>query len=174
MEPEQQAEWSWLQQQALEQLRTRIGRKGYITRLQALVLPSFEDCWRYELLASGWDRSKPALAVKMAWHRGIDLAKFANPVVRLSFGAGVRQLPTIEEFDAEVDAALVHGLCVKAAALTVPVFTGKSTIGLDGTSYQLTLGSSPFVAARFEWWEFPPEGWEPLKTLVDEIIAACG
>lgn len=172
MEPEQVAEWSWLQQQALGQFRTRIDRKGYITRLQALVLPSFEDSWRYELLASVPDRSRPDLAVKTVWHRGINSAKFANPLVRLSYGAGIRQLPTIEEFDAEVEAALVDDLCAKAATLKVPPFAGKSTLGLDGTSYQLALGSSP-CAARFEWWHFPPEGWEPLQTLLDEIIAAC-
>lgn len=172
MEREQQSEWYSLEQQALEQLRAGIDRKGYIARLQVLVLPSFEDSWCYELLASVPDRSKPALAVRKAWHRSIDLAKFANPVVRLSFGPGVRQLPTIEEFDAEIDATLVNGLCAKAATIRVPVFTAKSSIGLDGTSYQLALGSSPLVA-RFEWWNSPPEGWEPLKMLVEEIIAAC-
>jgi hypothetical protein len=170
MEPEHvaelrwlQDEWSSLEHQALVQLKTGTDRKGYIARLQALVLPSFEDSWRYELLVSVPYRSKPALAVKTVWHRGIDSAKFANPVVRLSYGAGVRQLPTIEEFVAEVEAALVDDLCAKAATLKVPAFTAKSTVGLDGTGYQLTLGSSP-VVARFEWWQFPPEGWEPLKS----------
>ena len=167
----EQAEWYSLERQALEQLRAGIDRKGYIARLQVLVLPSFEDSWCYELLASVPDQSKSALAVRKVWHRSIDLAKFANPVVRLSFGSGVRQLPTMEEFDAETDAALVNGLCAKAAMLKVPVFAAKSSVGLDGTSYQLALGSSPLVA-RFEWWNSPPEGWEPLKTLVDEIIAA--
>lgn len=171
MEREQQVEWYWLEQQALEQLRTGIDRKGYIPRLQVLVLPSFEDSWRYELLAPVPDRSRPALAVRKVWHRRTDLAKFANPVVRLSYGSG-RQSPTIEEFDAEIDAELLHGLCAKAATIKVPAFTTKSGVGLDGTSYQLALGRSPLVA-RFEWWHSPPEGWEPLKTLVDEIIAAC-
>ena len=143
MDPEHVDEWSWLQQQALGQLKTRIDRKGFITRLQALVLPSFEDSWRYELLAPVPSRSKPALAVKTVWHRGIDSAKFANPVVRLSYGAGVRQLPTIEEFVAEVEAALVDDLCAKAATLKVPLFAGKSRFGLDGTSLPACAGQQP-------------------------------
>jgi len=152
-----------------EHVAERIDRTRYVARMHVLVTPSFEDPWSYELLAPVSYRSKPALAVKTVRHMGIDSIKFAAS----NYAAGGRQRPTIEEFAVQIDPVLIDDLYIKAAALRVPPFPDVRPPSMDGSRYELVFTTSP-CAARFEWWDFPPPGWEPLQTLVNEIIAACG
>jgi hypothetical protein len=165
-------EWRTLQEIALARLQMPTSCKNYSSRLTALILPSFEDNWRFELLTDESQQSQTALAVKTVWHMSSDSSKFANPVVRLIHGPGFLQ-PTFEQFEAEVDRRLIDDLLAKAATLQVPLLAGKEFIHLDGTSFQLEL-SAKSNNALFKWWSTPPKGWEPLQMLIEGIVAICG
>jgi hypothetical protein len=164
-------EWRSLQESALARLRTPIRRPDHFLRLGALILPSFEDNWRYELLTHVSQESQSALAVKTVWRMLSDTAKFRNPVVRLSHGLGVLQ-PTFERFETVIDRKIIDELLAKAAALSVPLSIGTRFIALDGTSFQLELNAMS-MNASFKWWSTPPKGWEPLQMLIEEIVAVC-
>lgn len=172
MQPEHFAEWHALCSEARRELVENKERKGYVSRLRALVLPSFEDSCRYELLTPVRPSTTCGLAVKTVWRSSEDNAKFANPLARLRQGPGVRLRPTIYEYQNEIDACIVDDLCRSASALQVTVWPPERGLGLDGTSYELEVADVQRIC-RFRWWESPPKGWEPLAGLVQQIIAVC-
>jgi hypothetical protein len=47
----------------------------------------------------------------------------------------------------------------------VPEFT----MGVDGTTYELYLGSG-FNSVCYHWWGDPPKGWEPFASLVKWLV----
>jgi hypothetical protein len=171
MEREHLAEWNLLREEAITELRNRQCPKGYTARLHVLVLPSFEDACRYELFTPAHAATAPALAVKIVWRFSEDVGKFASPLTRLQHGPGVKLLPTIEEYQNEIDSSLVEDLCRRAAALQIALWPAEHSFGLDGTTYELAIGDV-WIACHFKWWDRPPRGWEPLGSLVEQITAA--
>lgn len=47
----------------------------------------------------------------------------------------------------------------------VPEFT----MGVDGTTYELNIGSG-FNSVYYHWWGDPPKGWEPFASLVKWLM----
>jgi hypothetical protein len=169
MEKEQLVEFKLFQDEALARLRAGVSRKGYLGKFRALVLPSFEDCHAYEILFSPRSTDVPGVAARTVWRRSIDVEKFRNPVARLKHGLGPLE-PTIEEVQAGIPREPITKLLSKAGAATIPACIVDHGFGLDGTSYELVLGSD-FVETRFKWWCDAPTGWEPVSTIFGEIKA---
>jgi hypothetical protein len=166
MEREFEVEWQGIESDATAFLLNPPLKDAHFVECHAVMLPSFEDCSAYTLMASGADASS-ALVVRRVWRRGSDLAKFEGPVIRLKYGPKLQ--PTIEEEQASVCRELVDGILDRAANLRIPPCIRERTAGFDGESYVLSFGSL-FVATRFQWWCEPPEGWEGLGRLLHEVV----
>lgn len=158
-------------------LRLRAGTKRrdlvrYRRVLQALVLPSFQDCYAYEILVSAEKPSEPA-GVRTLWRKIADLEKLRNPVVRLKYGVQVE--PTIEESVVNLPEDDVKSLLTLADNLRVSPRILNPLRGIDGISYEVSFGDLS-ARSRFEWWAKPPAGWEPLHDLaqrIRELVDRC-
>jgi hypothetical protein len=167
MQRQHAEEYLRLEHEAITRLRNGVSHKNYCRKLQALVLPSFEDCCSYELFAMSRATS-PALAVKTVWKRNVDTAKFQTPVARLKHGIGTQLAPTIELSENTIPENLLNTLLERAALLTLPPAAPSKHFGIDGVSYEVSFNNS-FAWSRFRWWQEPPAGWEPLQKLFHEI-----
>ena len=59
----------------------------------------------------------------------------------------------------------------RLTSLTLPIapdYSGYS--GLDGEVTLLTLRGDRWSEVRYQWWSHPPSGWEPLVTIVKEML----
>ena len=61
-----------------------------------------------------------------------------------------------------LDAAAFETLLHRLQAIELPPFLPVSTVGIDGTSYGVEVGSFG-LSARLSWWESPPDAWSPLE-----------
>jgi hypothetical protein len=166
MEQEQAQEFHELEKKARLRLEMGVERPGYHRELQLLVLPSFDDCCSYELLASARNQAKAAIAIKSVWKKASDIQKFLSPLVRLKYGS--RLEPTFEEVSFEMPEHEVSKLLSWANGIRVPTRVVNAPWGVDGTTYDLCFGSG-FASSRFHWWSSPPNGWEQLQELVRRI-----
>jgi hypothetical protein len=66
-------------------------------------------------------------------------------------------------FDANED---IDNILRDSAALQLPV-SAEGPIGLDGTVFHFTIGSTPSVT--FSWWMDMPSEWTALQSIVDHI-----
>jgi hypothetical protein len=166
MEQEFHVEWRRLEDEARAVLQRVPERDGVLPECHAVVLPSFEDCRSYTILAPTMNSSAQAVGVRRVWRRHIDLAKFDGPVIRLRFGPKLQ--PTIDEQEVLLPAEIVNRVMERAARVRVPACIRDRTVGADGESYVLSFGRL-FVSTRFEWWSQVPEGWEPLQVVFKDI-----
>jgi len=61
-----------------------------------------------------------------------------------------------------LDAAVFEGLLHRLQAIDLPPFLPVSTVGIDGTSYGVEVGSFG-LSARLSWWESAPKAWSLLE-----------
>lgn len=50
----------------------------------------------------------------------------------------------------------------------LPPMPTRSSMGLDGTTFEVVLGHWP-TRVQYRWWEEVPEGWEPLGNFLREF-----
>jgi hypothetical protein len=56
------------------------------------------------------------------------------------------------------------------AALAVQLAPQAHHLGLDGTTYVLTVGDS-FAESSIRWWQSPPSNWTDVARLADRVVA---
>ena len=169
VEREFNEEWLRLEEQATAILMCPPQIEAHLPECHAVVLPSFDDCRAYTLLAPGLNAAGPVLGVRRIWQRRSDRAKLDSPVLRLKYGPKIEA--TIEQQQAPVGRDRLEGILGRAANLRIPPCIRDRSVGTDGESYVLSFGGL-FLATRFEWWCDPPAGWEGLATLLREISDA--
>jgi len=121
-------------------------------RLQLAFLPSFEDCYSWDIREVGDDAF-------FLYRSGVD-SIWNQPVA-------IR--PGYTKLEVESDELRGHLAALRQIALNIcPAFTGM--LGLDGTYYELALFGDESSGVRFQWWSDGPKQWEQLTKLAGELI----
>ncbi len=76
-------------------------------------------------------------------------------------------------FGSEVPIELfqLEPLVAQLKSIQLPPFIPVATVGIDGTSYGLELGSFR-LSARLSWWETPPPEWAALQSWHAEAVTS--
>ncbi len=171
MEKQQSSEALALEQQVTDALRSyvfsQLPKSEHIA--QVLVLPTFEphEAWDvYSQEKAPGEREYSVVHTR--WRKDLDLEKLRSPVERLKYPAVL--YPTIEVVTLMLDRHIAQGLLAKLAMTQIFIRAAPDHWGLDGTMFELMVGSYPWAACRFVWWESPPPAWSELKEIVDEML----
>jgi len=162
-------EWYQFEEEARASLLSPPRRFGFTVECHAVLLPSFKDCRAYTLLDAGARESHPVVGVRRIWRRRNDREIIDAQGDRPADSP--RLTSTIELSHAPMARELLDDILGRAAELRIPPNFLQRRTGCDGTTYALSFGEH-FVAARFEWWQEPPAGWEGLGLLFDEVVSA--
>jgi len=154
---------------AVLRLRSEIKRAGYRNEMHGIVLSTFGDCVRYDLLAS--KEATRALGIKTRWRQQDDLARFRDPVAEIAVRLSVGNNPTFETTEVTIATDIAETLVNSAAKIKVAPRIASPHFGLDGTSYEIGFGSS-LAWATFHWWEESPVGWEALADVLRDLSEA--
>jgi hypothetical protein len=133
------------------------------TLVRVIVAPSFEPKIEYEAFAAAarqvtLGRRVVRTSASEAARGGVALERSEVAADRL-LGASERVLVDENEL------ALV---CASLSTATLSVLPRRSSMGLDGTTFEVVLGDWP-GRAQYRWWTYVPEGWEPLEDFVREF-----
>ena len=134
--------------------------------MRLVVLPSFELWSCYELFASRPGSSQVFTAAHSTWDITSEVKKFANPVERARHPTAIE--PAIIRKTSAVDGDAAHSLLDSVARIQVPLMPANAHVGLDGITVEVTFGSF-FTELRLRWWHAPPDGWEAVGRLADEL-----
>lgn len=63
----------------------------------------------------------------------------------------------------QLDKNVLDALQEKLRAIKLPAFIPVNTVGIDGVSNGLEVGSY-MASARLSWWCNPPSEWVPLQS----------
>ena len=169
MEREHQTEWLGLRTEAGEILRKGFPEKPRDRRVfQLVVLPSFEESYSWELYEreTGSDTVE-AIALKAVWHLREDLSKF-DPLARLKHPRKLS--PTITVKAGRIDGALAAELIGELAEIAVTLGPCNDGISLDGTSYELTVGTGS-TQSRLAWHNDGPPYWNAVRRWTLRIVS---
>lgn len=116
--------------------------------------------WQYPsfLPYSSWaiiEASKHLFLRRITWDQSQILS--TGPV---TFGSEV----PIEPFHLEP-------LLAQLESIQIPPFISVATVGIDGTTYGIEVGSFR-LSARVSWWETPPAEWAALHSWHAQAVAA--
>jgi len=166
MDTELSKEWMALQFAMRDRLRTKhyIDLFGYTELLQYAVFPSFENPWSWDILSK--THGDDVAVWKTIWRFDIDKVAFSSPIERLKHPRPFS--PTVESFRLEVDHKLALEVVERFYVLDVPIHAPDHLMGLDGTSYELQIGSS-FCACHLNWWAEIPKTWETIENPICEL-----
>lgn len=187
MDRDAQQDWSLLQKEALHTVRA--GAKGSqlgFRVAQFVTLPSFAPCDSLDILrvigavrAISLDqpilpRMEPDhhLVVRTRWRMDIDEQKLETPLKVLAerFRQRGSPKPTIETETRHLSTDRVEAIRQRLLKIAVPLPLQPPSLGADGTSYELRIGSyAPEMVLC--WWCDAPPGWKPLTTAFHEIVA---
>ncbi len=168
MDPEHFNEFNEVRHAVYDGLRSGfyVGRDNGLPVCRLLVPPSFGN-------AVGWDvltkpiRRKPAQPrlFRSCWRMDLDGTALGSPVERLRHPRPYR--PTVEVDSAPIDGAKIEELIRRLRNIQVPLVVAEAPFGLDGTRYELELGS--LARARLAWWVRLPKEWEALGPVIEEM-----
>jgi hypothetical protein len=68
-----------------------------------------------------------------------------------------------------LEARRIEPILEKLMQLNVPI-APEPVLGCDGDFTELHLGEDYAGGAHFRWWSVPPEGWEELDALTQQIL----
>jgi hypothetical protein len=154
---------------AVLRLRSDIERAGYRNEMHGIILPSFGDYVRYDLLTS--KEATKALGIKTVWRHQDDLARFRDPVTEVAARLSKGHNPTFEIREVTVAPDIAETLVKSAAKISIAAKIASFHFGLDGTSYEIGFGDS-FAWATFHWWQESPVGWEVLADMLRDLSEA--
>jgi hypothetical protein len=168
MEPENQEEWFALRTEAREILRIGFPQNPHDHRLfQFVVLPSFEASYSWELYEQQLENGKvEAIAINAIWRMLEDIDKF-HPLTRLRHPQKLS--PTMAVKTGRIEQALAATLLAELSEISVPLGPYKDELVLDGTSYELTVGTG-HTQSRFTWHDHGPSPWNPLRIWTSQIV----
>jgi hypothetical protein len=166
MDPELSNEWTALQFMMRDRLRSKkyVDLFGYTELLQYAVFPSFENPWSWDILQK--THGDDVAVWKTTWRFDIDNVAFSSPIERLKHPRPFK--PTVESLRLDVDHQSACEVLERFYGLSVPMHASGHLIGLDGTSYELQIGSS-FCACHLKWWVEIPKTWESIKGPICEL-----
>lgn len=162
-ERERQYHWERFRERALAEVR-----RGYDPEcllgcvrerlLQIVHLPSFEAAvgWEvFELRCGDPIVSTYCLAHRTAWKQDEDIAKFFAPQERLTMlrRKFLHEMePTLATSEVTPDRDLIQGALSRLIALRIPLAARAASIGIDGESYELSLGDA-WAQVTLRCWE---------------------
>ncbi len=130
--------------------------------LMLIRLPSFNDP---ESLSITRVRDKNPLCLSHTrWDRTADMAKLDSPVERMRWPRHLE--PTIISTENGLDASLAESIRRELSGIQTSVHPETTSIGLDGTGYELRW-THEFTRASFRWWEEGPSEWQELANWFD-------
>jgi hypothetical protein len=166
MDPELSKEWLALQFAMRDRLRMHayVNSGGYTALLQFAVFPSFENSWSWDIFRQV--RGDDVAVWKTIWRFDRDVDAFSSPVERQKHPRPFK--PTVKVFRLDVSPASAVQIVEEFYDLSIPIHAPDSSMGLDGTSYELQIGA-PFCACRFKWWERVPRSWNVLEPRIANL-----
>jgi hypothetical protein len=168
---EQMNEWLEFQESALQELRARddARERSVLLVMRMIVLPSFQAAEKWEVCCdNSGDSGEKYFAALTRWEREADMEKFRTPVERLKHPRELAPTFTILRFD--LNAHRAGYWLERFSALSVTPLPKESSIGLDGTSFELEFGHVLFSGSRFLWWNDGPPAWRELTEGVRELL----
>jgi len=126
-----------------------------IALLKLAITPSFEDAFVLTLMENR-DQKKKTYLLR---HEEVELQSAAQENVGQHFSLSEDIRLTNEK------AENILQILKQASISVVPGYS----LGVDGTSYELTV-SSGVNEGHYCWWETIPEGWEPLAEISDALL----
>ena len=161
-------EWKHLVARAREAVRTGSrAPSGYQPVMQVVVLPSFDVWSRYELFASRSGPSQGFVAAHSMCDLNEEIKKFESPTERARHPGEI--LPSVIRKTAAADPDAARSLLDSIAGIQIPPIPTNAHFGLDGTTVEVTFGAL-FTELRFRWWRTPPDGWEVIGHIADELV----
>ena len=128
---------------------------------QFLVLPSLASSQGWELYERKLGKDNvESIAVSAIWHMGSDAAKF-DPVARLRYPQKLS--PTVAWVAGRIQRAVALRVIEDLSGIAISPQPKMDGLYLDGTSYELTLGSGSDLS-KFVWHEDGPTQWKPCGT----------
>ena len=169
MEQEQYNEFSQLQEAVTAKLRSSTYRTDHVIRrqIQILVLPSFDDPYVWEVFQKGRRNDINYELVHVCWRRDFDRVAFESPVNRLKYPHAFK--PTIETRIAMIASETIINFLHHFRQIAVPLAVPDAPAGLDGTSYELAVGTF-WCSARIRWWVRLPSQWAQLQSPLDSLL----
>jgi hypothetical protein len=171
MDVEQQDEWRDLRGRAEFALRrgVQLRRRGCRTErlAQILVMPSFSSWSSSEVFRVASDEQEEFIASRMTWDLGSDAARLATPVERLRHPRALE--PTLLRSQHPLPHDAGSKIVTDASSLQVLLAPRQRVMGLDGTSYLLTLGDH-FAELSVRWWERPPDNWAAVGNFAASLV----
>jgi hypothetical protein len=166
-----QAIWNKLQASALCAIREVRSEQEVETLFRILETPTFgaPKGWHICQSRPGTDQGVYFASVYV-WEKIKDWERFDSPVKRIASRVDVSQIqPTVKTNHIELDEDFIEGLLQRIRHLKLPITPERSTIGLDGVTYEILFGNY-FCNSSFSWWAEAPGEWIELETLVKEVI----
>lgn len=162
MERKHQAEWLELRTEAAEILRRGFPEQRRDRRaFQLVVLPSFEESCCWELYEREIRKDKiETIAINAIWHMQEDLTKF-TPLSRIRHPRKLS--PTITVKTGRINQSVAAKLAGELSEIAVSLLPYTGGISLDGTGYELTIGSGS-TFSRVVWHDDGPQPWNPLRS----------
>ena len=131
--------------------------------VRVIVAPSFEPKIEYEAFAAA--ARQVTLGRRVVRTSASEAARGGGALERSEVAAD-RLLGASERV--LVDESELASVCASLRAATLSAMPRRSSMGLDGTTFEVILGDWP-ARAQYRWWTYVPEGWEPLGYFVREF-----
>jgi hypothetical protein len=135
--------------------------------IQIITLPSLDNVIGWEVCLDSLKSDKPYLILCTNWKKLNDLEKFGSPVEKLKYLN--RLSPTIEFHRFELEQSFVESIIHRFKSISIPAFIKSEHFGLDGTSYEVNIGS-PWASLQFHWWEQPPRQWQQIGEITFDAL----
>lgn len=162
MTEQESTAWGLFMSQALGQLDAGIGKQNFV----ALGIdPSFQNQERLYVSKA----NKTLRWTYKTLNLGEDYQRiFSNDEEKLKLKFG-KQVPTFQTIDGEIGIEAYRNTFQIVDNLALKSLISPTGIGLDGTSYSISIGNY-MRETRYAWWETLPEEWADLKPIFQELM----
>ncbi|MEM9542883.1 MAG: hypothetical protein AAGA60_25750 [Cyanobacteria bacterium P01_E01_bin.42] len=170
MEWEQLQEWSELESEARAIINNLYDsdKSGEQCLLCIIIEPAFDNPINCRLVRKHTIQNNASyVAVYTSWKHLEDLEKFRTPTERLKYPEKLS--PTIISIQIDLESIYVEQLMHQFENISIPSYVSNHSIGCDGVFYKLILGDD-FLNASYQWWCEPPEKWQSLEKIVNDIL----
>ncbi|MGH9893041.1 MAG: hypothetical protein ACREA0_13825 [bacterium] len=80
--------------------------------------------------------------------------------------------PQVGSWEIPLEKEATESLITELAAIRLPLIA-ESAIGLDGTTYSLTI-TRGFNQVSLSWWGSPPGAWKSMGPLLERLVSLAG
>ncbi|WP_438449229.1 hypothetical protein [Gorillibacterium sp. sgz5001074] len=160
--------FSEIEEQAINILRKEQFDVGFARLFQIIVLTSFSENISYEFFKSVNDESEYSIIISV-WNKEEDLQILEKPLELLKYRNKKSQLPQIKTYKFTFKANIINNFLGFLRTERICIFPNVGMIGVDGTQYELIIGSG-LNQITVAWWEEGPLEWNELIQQVNAII----